>query len=741
MTSKRANFVVLLLLVLLALALQPSKGVRAGEAAEGAALRIVPRSQALPLEFWGATVGTVKELVLELPKEISAYEEAILLLHVNDIDAPNETDMFVNDQGPSTWPQSIIGEGQRGGAIPIHISDLRPGRNLLKFIFKDNLNNTTQGFSILEAELDLFKQRSDERMARIVQDAASWGKPNDWCPQDVHTALHTAPSPRQQQSATVRDFFQNASAARWRSAGGTWKKTIDQVELYDIDQRDIYFSPEEPGHLAWTSLWRERDGTIKISFAQITGNPALEPSYRPWYGRGRTEEEWVQFATKDHKMGIGPEDAVSTTNLELPVLATTDNGDSWEHLVGDKSPGHNWRPVTMEDGRLINNGISTIQCRDGRLVSTVWGEEWAAHKGCILGIRESLDGGETWLTTQYIMPPEGTDPEVVSAFTEENDMVELEDGRLLVMLNTSPGSPSVTYLTRTGPGHYEATPPFRTSIPNSGLPELLMGSDGVIWYWNIDGHYYSLDEGQSWHATKIRYRCYYGKMMSIGSHRLLCVTQYHCHDDPYPNWQDASIRQYRFSYRRSGIMEQTDNAVPLALNARTNGNFGDLHLFTDVRVDGVNGLAFRVQPEGESYYIFAVILPSSELYQRWFPPEVQAQKLSAVYHDTEKRVIAEGHPMAVLGRVDNGQVTVLRGMRLTYIPRGSWVQMQIKVTGDLLQGAVKCGPEETPVYVGARDSAYKSGEVGLFTAQSTGAFRGFYAWDSPQMIRDLWQRF
>ena len=208
----------------------------------------------------------------------------------------------------------------------------------------------------------------------------------------------------------------------------------------------------------------------------------------------------------------------------------------------------------------------------------------------------------------------------------------------------------------------------------------------------------------------------------------------------------------RFTERRTGIVEQRDTTVLLALFSRQRERLSDLHLRADVRADGACGLAFRASPDGRSYYAFAVVMPGTPAYRKWFPPEVQAATLSANYNPEDTRTIAVGYPMAVLARIDGGKVHVLRGMRLSGVKRGAWVQLQVKARGDLLQGAAngEIGlPEATgleantnrdtcPTYVGARDTAYTAGGVGLVTDRSTGAFRDLTVWSSPQMMRDLW---
>ncbi|MDP6495711.1 MAG: sialidase family protein, partial [Dehalococcoidia bacterium] len=323
----------------------------------------------------------------------------------------------------------------------------------------------------------------------------------------------------------------------------------------------------------------------------------------------------------------------------VQILKTQDGGETWESRISDElPPGGNLNLVLADDGHLVNTGREILRCRDGRLVGIA-----PAHlhkKGSLLGVMESLDNGKTWSAAQYILP-EGSDPVIISGVTDEMDLVELADGRILVVIRTdtdikalglpSEGTygPCQTYLTRIGAGKCEATPPTWTPMPHGGHPALVRGADGVIWYWCTDGHWYSVDDGQTWRPTPARLISYYGKMLLTGPNQVLCVTQYLIHDSPYPYSLDSCIRQYRFSYRRSGILQQSDAGASLALASRSSDKFTDLHIRADVRIDGANGIAFRVQPDGRSYYIFAVVLPDSQAYKLWFPPEVEAQKLAA----------------------------------------------------------------------------------------------------------------
>ncbi len=545
------------------------------------------------------------------------------------------------------------------------------------------------------------------------------------------------------QKPAVQDYFQSSPMNRWVSVSGQWKVEDAGVEVYDVDKRDIYISPEEPSHLAWASLWKELDGSIKTCFAQITGNPGLAPSYAPWYGNGRSREQWLAFA-KEHKLQPGPDDAVSTTKVEFPTLMTRDGGKTWKNLgMNQKPQGANMRFAVAANGEYVNHGICTIRCKDGRLVSTIWPEEWRKDGKYIwdqylLAVRESLDNGKTWSKDQFIRP-EGSDPKLIASTSEENGMVELPDGRTLCVIVSDPGSPVQTYLSRVGPGNYTATPPTLLPFGNTGLPELARCDDGVIWYYGIDGHWYTVDEGKSWNRLPQRFASYYGKMVSAGPNRILSVSQKNGGDSPYPHYRNATIGQEAFSYRRIGVMKQTDAAASLALVRLKQGTYGDMHIRADVKTDNACGVAFHVSPDGRHYYVFALVMPGTGTYTRWFPPQAQEESLSRAYPNEWLQFATGNATMVVLARVDDGVVTVLRGTSSGgKLATGLWMQVQVKVKGDLIQAAYK-QPEDGAYweYIGARDSKLKSGGVGLVTDESLGEFKDLQIWSTPQMIRDM----
>lgn len=552
--------------------------------------------------------------------------------------------------------------------------------------------------------------------------------------------LSTSAFAATQPKPVIQDSFLGTSRDKWEPVSGAW--TVDQlVEIYDIDKKDIYRSPEEPSFVEWMSLWKQKDGSARICFAEIKGNPGLEPSYVPWYGNGEPRERWEAF-TKEHHLGFGPfEEAQKTTTVVYPTLVSKDGGDTWQNMGTEMEPkGANLRFAVAKDGSFVNHGITTITCKDGRLLSNLWPHEWRVdgkmvYDQYLCAVRESLDNGKTWSPNQFIRP-EGSDPKMIAESVEESGMVELEDGRMLMIVRCDPGAPVQTYLTRVGPGKYEATPPTLLPMGNAGLPEMTRCKDGTIWYFGIDGHWYTLDDGKSWHKLPQVFTSYYGKMTDIGPSRLMCVSQKGTYDSPYPWYTDSCVEQLRFSYRKIGVAKHNDATSRLSIIKRSGQSLKDMQLRVKVKLDKADGMAFRMSPDGKSGYLFAIVMPGSEAYERWFAQKPQEATLSAINPD-ERYIYPMGNPFAVIARIDDGVLKVLRGAKVHDVHPGSWLQLQVKATGNLIQAAIN-GGNDTPRYVGVKDSTYKAGTIGLMSDQSQGEFKDICAWDKPLMIRDLW---
>jgi hypothetical protein len=443
-------------------------------------------------------------------------------------------------------------------------------------------------------------------------------------------------------------------------------------------------------------------------------------------------------------------------------MVTRDQGDTWEKVSdvpgtniegSGEARGYNDRRVLAPNGDLVGKGVATLICRDGRIVDTAGSEEFnqefQAGRKHLLGLHESFDGGKTWTPMQWITGRYENGKPVEQA-TEEHSFVELDDGRLLFIIRADEmHHPLAAWLTRHPDGKYTCdSPVIVTSMPHAGKPSMVRTSDGTIWYWGAR-HYHSLDDGKTWQGLPDSqvFPAYYGKMMAAGN-QILCITQKDIGDDPYPPLRDASIEQIRFSGRRIAVLRQTSRNDSTAIIKLEGPGYSDLHLRADVRLDKADGVAFRVSPDGKSYYALMLVMPGADVRKRWTPPPVQGATLSAYFpgmldvasHDEIEKGIVKiaPRPLAVLARVDNGHLTVLRGINAGEANPGTWVQVQVKVRGDLIQAAVANG-SAPPNYLGVHDATYTEGAIGFLTdAGSQGEFKDLDLWPSPQMMRDLW---
>src|SRR5579862_5657315 len=52
-----------------------------------------------------------------------------------------------------------------------------------------------------------------------------------------------------------------------------------EVTATNFVQKNIYHSPETPGYTSWCTLWRAKDGHLRIALQQVTG-PVTNPQQR-----------------------------------------------------------------------------------------------------------------------------------------------------------------------------------------------------------------------------------------------------------------------------------------------------------------------------------------------------------------------------------------------------------------------------------------------------------------------------
>ncbi len=480
--------------------------------------------------------------------------------------------------------------------------------------------------------------------------------------------------------------------------GGQWRIGEKTIEVYNIDHRDIYKSPQEPSFVSWVNLWKEADGTLKCAFIEATGDPAMwPPAYnfnRPgmdYYIKTLLSRDngatWTDTGWDDHYdsfWDMNPDHhwrrtVVMPDGSLLRILGRSyGNTSKTRWLVYDESlegkehegygrnfpfrkeetivhprtttversadGGQTWQEVTRS---VVTHNSCLLRCRDGRLVVTGF------RSGGVV-VWESLDDGHSWSDPCVVVPAEGEFKDV--RLGNENEIVELSDGRLLLVCRTDNAPRFVEgHLTRTGPGQYEAADVKFGPMPHSGYPFLLQCSDGVIWYAGHGSHFVTLDEGITWKEHRIT-GSYYPQMVEIEPGSILNITHYGCADSSFPHPRDVSIRQTRFDYRRADVLEQNDAETPLALSIIDRPPTKDTHLHAWVRADGYSGLAFRIQSDGADYYVY--------MLQMEFPENGEAEageKLDAFH---------------LLGRVTDGQLTVLRRRYIGEVALGAWLQIR-----------------------------------------------------------------
>jgi hypothetical protein len=248
-------------------------------------------------------------------------------------------------------------------------------------------------------------------------------------------------------------------------------------------------------------------------------------------------------------------------------------------------------------------------------------------------------------------------------------------------------------------------------------------SDGTIFYYCDTEIRYTCDDGITWGSLPLGF-AYYGQLLETRPGRILTVTQKNIGDCPYPWKHDTAMLQTCFDFERIGVVEQTDPAAVMAVGA-LEGEYSDFHVYADIRADGECGLAFDVTEDG--YGFAAVVIPCNE-----FRAPGRAGK-------------AEQSAALVIGRCESGVVSISRRVGLGKITPGSWVEIQIDRSGDILKAAVKA--REGDWMTGQMPAAYltircvpkSSGKLGFFTNHSTGAFKNVRISRESMEIRSNWR--
>jgi len=546
---------------------------------------------------------------------------------------------------------------------------------------------------------------------------------------------------------------------------GRWRAASDQLEINNIEKRNIYRSPEEPSFVCWPILWKESDGTLKVSFTEATGDPAKWP---PVYNFNSSGLEYYLKTLVSEDLGETWKDTGWRENLDSIWVGNSDHhirhvfqmqdgtllrnychavegvSEKGHKMIYDESKTMETFPFTYRDAEVHSKFSSTWKSADG---GRTW-EEVYIHReepdffvsgihplrngsivatggvgGNRIAITESLNGGRTWSPVQCIAGDR--DAIVPEALSEEMDFVELQDGRLLLIARTCGlGVNHVQmYLSRDKSGRWHASDPStRPQFPLSGYPYMYRAGDGTIFYYDDTALRYTCDDGETWHSLPLGYS-YYGQLVEARPGHITAITQMNIGDCPYPWKHDTTMLQTSFDYRRTGVMEQTEADTSAATATLGETEYDDFHLYSQVRADGETGLMFAANED--SYWFAALVIPCNRFRAPGRPT-----------NDEQDSAL-------VLGRCEAGSLTVMRRVYTSKIIPGSWIEMQMDKRGNVLKAAVKISNEDWstgkfPAVYNVLCEDFGKGKLGLFTNRSTGAFRNVRISAGGLDIRSHW---
>ncbi|MCQ6557648.1 sialidase family protein [Paenibacillus mendelii] len=549
---------------------------------------------------------------------------------------------------------------------------------------------------------------------------------------------------------------------------GNWR-SYDTLNVWNILKNEIYRSEAEPSYVCWAILWTEAEGTLKLSFTEVAGDlTSWPPSYnfnRPgmeyylktlqssdggqsWEDTGwkeRLDERWDLNADHHIRHVFQIENGQLIRNFCRTQEGFTVNGNratydeakSWEAFPFEEKPnspvlkklptiwtsgngGEAWEQIYSfpAENNFFITGFHPLRNGSILAVGAVNPSHVNAFDKNWVSITESWDKGKTWSPVQKLLTND--DYLVPQGMCEEFDFVELDDGRLLMIMRTDGLSTHMlqTYLEREDSGQWkESTPTTNALFKHSGYPYMRRASDGTIFYYTLQNILYTCDDGASWNELEIG-NSYYGQIAEVSPGKMLAVTQRNIGDAAFQYVHDAYMLQTTFEYARTAVIEQTDSVRLGAVSVIGEESYDDFHLYAEVRADGETGIAFQVN--GDSYYFAAIVIPCNEFRS---PGAAAGQEQDAYL---------------LIGMQENGAVTILRRIMLERMQPHAWIGMQMDMQDGVLKAAVKKSADSPAKYVVIKEDAFSSGKLGLFTNRSTGAFKNMKIASESMPLRSNW---
>ncbi len=493
---------------------------------------------------------------------------------------------------------------------------------------------------------------------------------------------------------------------------GFWERLSDRISTFHKTNRTIYHPAQEPGFAAWCTTWRESDGTLKICLTEAEGDLSLwPPSYD--FTRQKVHAYLVTLRSEDggrtwkpfgEKIPCNPGNKANSDHgfqhvAELPDGRLIRSGVeydletlySYEHPVFDenrqKEPvtfpftyqkyqtptprgvfmessdgGKSWQQIwrSKDDKRLYVTGLHRL--RSGLLVATGAFRTGGLPYGFQAVILESDDAGRTWSNPQIFAENDS----VIRGLCEENDFVELADGRLLLINRVvgKEGRNVQMYLSRDFSGHWH-TSDVTSPEPfiRTGYPYMLRATDGTIFFDQGSMLLYTCDDGASWQKADVGGFTYYGRLLEPEPGRILSITQNNIGDSPYPWRYDANVLQRSFHYRRTAVFEQMDEDASDARAGIGDTAYREFHLCATVSTGRQAGIEWGNEPENCCY---------AELV---FQPSAKRKGDSDVFWRIGKRT--------------NGKETELRSCYADTLQTGSPAEIQIDSSHGIFKAALK----------------------------------------------------
>ena len=382
----------------------------------------------------------------------------------------------------------------------------------------------------------------------------------------------------------MRSLLPPIAVALVATATGTGGAAMN-VTATDVQRQVVYHSPQTPGYTCWVSAWLTADGGLRLAFHQATGPLSGRPQARKevrealaWpppglsvgYDMTGTIQQVITLDSRDGgttwtPVGAEPfhtpmngfvsgycalQDGTvmrATWGMYLPFYDVPQTG----HLQRSTDGGLTWGPPILlaDPAKGIPLPKVVRQLRDGRVAAI--GGYIPLTEG-VTGFRQGLahietalwwsrDSGATWSEPQVVLSKaDGVSP------TEESDLAELADGRLLVINRTNVPNRWQVVLAPQGDG-YEVVSRGPAPFPHSGQPDLLCTRDGVALHIATSNVSASTDGGQTWQDLGFG-TPYYPSSVELPDGRIFTVG-HRGSDDPYDGSVDQQIESLTFRVR------------------------------------------------------------------------------------------------------------------------------------------------------------------------------------------------